>query len=75
MSDHDTILLEDMNHKLDAILEGQQAMAHVPGKLESIDQRLSNVEADTHVIKLAVKAQTQDHRQLKKRVTRLEQAA
>lgn len=64
------VLLEDMNDKLDVILEGQQSLAHVPAKLEEIDTRLSNVEFDVKVIKLAVKHQSKDHNTLVKQVTK-----
>lgn len=64
------ILLEDMNDKLDALLEGQQSLAHVPAKLEEIDTRLSNVESDVKIIKLVVKHQSRDHSALVKQVTK-----
>ncbi|MGC1176588.1 MAG: hypothetical protein WA843_00815 [Candidatus Saccharimonadales bacterium] len=54
MSDYDAILLEDINHKLDAILEGQQAMGGVPRQIEDIDTRLGNVESDVKAIKAVV---------------------
>lgn len=55
MSDYDTVLLEDMNHKLDSLLEGQTAMGHMPRKLDEIDDRLCRVESDVGAIKLVLK--------------------
>jgi hypothetical protein len=55
MSGHDGILLEDMNHKLDAILEGQEAMGGVPCQIKKIDDRLRNVEIDVKAIKAVLK--------------------
>lgn len=68
MSDYDGILLEDMNHKLDALLEGQQAMGGVPRQIEEIDTRLRNVEIDVK----AIKAVVTNH---EKRITTLEKTA
>lgn len=66
---HCGALLEDINHKFDAIMEGQQAMAHLPKKVDQIDDRLQRVESDVTVIKLAVKDQSKDHKDLVKRVS------
>ncbi len=69
MSDYDiAIILEDVNDKFSAILEGQQAMAHLPRQVDEIDARLQRVESDVKVIKLAVKDQTKDHKTLVERV-------
>ncbi len=72
---HCGALLEDINHKFDAIMEGQQAMAHLPQKVDQIDDRLQRVESDVTVIKRAVTYQGKDHGALEKRVTKLEGAA
>jgi hypothetical protein len=61
-------LLEDINHKFDILVEGQASMAHVPRKLDDIDDRLKTVELDVKTIKLAVKDQGKDHKKLKRRV-------
>jgi uncharacterized protein (UPF0335 family) len=58
MSDNDGVLLEDIDHKLQAVLEGQAAMADVPGQISEIDSRLRNVELDVKVIKAVIKDQS-----------------
>ncbi len=68
MSDYDGVLLEDMNHKLDAILDGQQAMGGVPRQIEEIDTRLRGVAIDVK----AIKAVVTNHEQ---RITKLEETA
>ncbi len=75
MGDYDAILLEDINHKFDAILEGQTAMAHVPGQLHEIDTRLKNVESDVKIIKTAATDQSRRLDNHEQRITRLEQSA
>jgi uncharacterized protein YoxC len=55
MSNNDTdILLEDIDDKLKAILEGQAAMAGVPASLQRIEERLTRVEEDGKTTKAAV---------------------
>jgi len=75
MSDYDGVLLEDINHKLDAILESQAAMANVPGTIDDIDERLQNVESDVKVIKAAAMDLSQDHTRLTNRVMKIEKTA
>jgi hypothetical protein len=58
MSDNDGVLLEDIDHKLQAVLEGQASMADVPGQISEIDSRLRNVELDVKVIKAVIKDQS-----------------
>jgi len=53
-NNYTNILLEDIQSKFDAIIEGQVAMAYVPAKLESIDNRLTSIESDVKIIKLSV---------------------
>jgi hypothetical protein len=65
MSDQDWILLEDMNHKLDAILEGQQAMGSVPGDIAQLKDDVIVVKGDVK----AIKAVVTNHEQ---RINRLE---
>ena len=87
MADNDTnVLLEDINHQLKAVLEGQAAMASVPRDISEIKDRLTAVEGDVKAIKAAVtdqskenigihsqqEAQFKDH---ETRITGLEQAA
>ena len=58
MSDNDGVLLEDIDDKLKAILEGVAPLAHVPGQLSEIDSRLRNVESDIKVIKAVIRDQS-----------------
>lgn len=74
--DHYTgALLEDINHKLTAIMEGQAPMAGVPAQLERIDSRLARVEDDVKTIKAAIKDQSTDQRSHAKRLAKLERLA
>lgn len=73
MSDLDNILLEDINHKFDAILEGQAAMAHVPGDVAQLKADMFEVKADVKTIKAVItshSSQLDDHED---RITKLEQ--
>ncbi len=54
MSDYDGILLEDIDHKLDAILEGQAAMASVPGDIAQLKMDMTTVQGDIKIIKAVV---------------------
>ena len=54
-------LLEDIDHKLDLVLEAQAALTGVPQKINDIYQRLTGVEANVQVIKKVV---TEHSRQL-----------
>ena len=77
MSDDDykEFLLEDVRGKLDAILEGQVAMAYVPAKIEAIEDRLTSMESILTVTQLPVI----DHEELLRnhniRIVSLETAA
>jgi len=87
MADNDTnILLEDINHQLKAVLEGQAAMASVPGDISEIKDRLTSVEGDVKAIKAAVTDQSKENigihgqqetvlKDHETRITGLEQAA
>ena len=66
MSNNDRVLLEDIDHKLDAIMEGQQAMAHVPAKISRIEERLDGIESEL----VAIKAVARDHSELLSNHTR-----
>ena len=68
MSDHDDILLEDINHKLDAILEVQQAMWSVPGDIATLKSDMIVVKGDIKVIKAVVTNHD-------KRITKLEKSS
>lgn len=67
MSGQDWILLEDMNRKLDALLERQQAMGSVPGNIAQLKDDMIEVRGDIKVIKAVVS----NH---EKRLTKLEKS-
>lgn len=68
-------LLEDINHKFDALMEGQQAMASVPGDIAQLKSDMFDVKNDI----AAIKAVAKDHEKMiknhDKRLIRLESAA
>lgn len=66
------VILEDIDDKLIAILEGQESLAGVPEHLLQIDNRLAVIESDVHTIKLVLtdhSGQLVDH---ESRITKLE---
>jgi hypothetical protein len=68
------ILLEDINHKLAAILEGQASLAGVPAQLQQIDNRLMSLEGDVKVVKAAITDFSQEQQAHGARLDRLETA-
>ena len=61
MSDYDiAIILEDVNHKFDVIVEGQQAMAHIPAAVAKLQEDMTEVRGDIR----AIKAVAKDHSDL-----------
>lgn len=66
-------LLEDIDHKIDLILEAQAALTGVPQKINEIDARLIRVEGDVKVIKKVVTEHSRELRDHYKRITTLEQ--
>ena len=74
-SDNFGLVLEHIESRLAAILEGQAAMVTVPTRLRIIDDRLANIETDMSAIKAVV---TDHSRQLDNheiRITDIEAAA
>ncbi len=69
-------LLEDINGKLDAILEGQAAMASVPSRLASLETNMATVKFDLKTLKTAVTDEFREvrgeFREVKQRLSRLE---
>ncbi len=53
------VLLEDIDSKLDAVLESQSTMATAL-QLKAVDERLTRVEVDVKVIKRVVTEQSRD---------------
>jgi hypothetical protein len=58
MSDKDGTLLEDIDHKLSAVLEGQAAIAHLPGAVAKLQDDMTEVNADIKTIKAVVTDQS-----------------
>lgn len=81
MSDNDDTghyegaLLEDVNHKFDVILEYLRPLARLPHDVDELKDDMTVVKTDIRTIKHTIKGQSKDHRQLEKRVTKLEQTA
>jgi len=67
-------VLEHLDDQLKAILEGQDALASVPSKLQQIDERLERVETDVKAIKAAVTDQSHQLNSHEIRIKDLEQA-
>jgi hypothetical protein len=74
MSDNDSVLLEDIDYKLAAILEGQTAMAHVPNDLAELKDDIREVKSDIKVIKSVLTGHFGELGTLDARVTKLERA-
>ncbi len=72
MSDNDAVLLEDIDHKLEAILEGQTLLAPMSQKLNKVDERLMRVESDVKIIKKVVTSHSQQIANHETRLTKLE---
>jgi cell division protein FtsL len=64
-----------MNHKLDALLEGQQSMASVPGDIAELKTDVQDVRARLTNVEFAITDLSQQDRQLDKRVGKLEKTA
>ena len=67
MGDNDTVLLKNISHKLDVLLEAQSIMA-TSMQVKAIDKRLIGVEADVKVIKKVV---TDESRVTRRHTSRL----
>ena len=70
---HFSVLMEDQNAKLDAVLESQKDQA-TRADINRLEQRLETLESDVQTIKAAVTATNRDVAGLDHRVTRLESA-
>ena len=57
---HQGVLLEDMNHKFDVILEYLKPLSGLPAKVDRIDERLERVESDVKVVKVVLKDHSKD---------------
>jgi uncharacterized protein YoxC len=74
MSSEDRILLEDMNHKFTAILEGIAALAGVPAMLIEINERLTRLEDSAKTMRAAITDQSKQLNNHETRITKLEQS-
>jgi archaellum component FlaC len=61
---HFSVLMEDQNAKLDAILEGQKDQA-TRADIHRLEQRLDGLENEMHAVKAAVKDVSHDLEQHK----------
>lgn len=71
---HFSMLMEDQNAKLDAVLEAVGDMQKKVAVLPRIEQHLEVLEQDMKVVKAAVTATNRDLADVDHRVTRLEAA-
>ncbi len=62
-------LLEEIRDDVKTVLEGQASLAHVPVAITRLQDDMTTVKADIKTIKLAVKDQCKDHKDLVKRVS------
>ncbi len=68
------VLLEEINERLKAILEGQDAMVSVPADIAKLKTDMEEVKDDVRVIKSVVTAQSSDLDDHEVRIKRLEKA-
>lgn len=70
---HFSVLMEDQNSKLDAVLESVNSL---PTRTEfnRLEQKVDKLAVDMEVVKATVRATNQDAAALDQRVTRLEAA-
>jgi len=71
---HFSVLMEDQNAKLDAVLEYVGEVPRMAARLEKIERQVDKLSDDMEVVKAAVKATNRDVAALDHRVTRLESA-
>jgi septal ring factor EnvC (AmiA/AmiB activator) len=65
-------LLEEMNDRLKALLEGQQALAMVPSNIARLQTDMTEVKGDIRIIKATLKIHSTDINGHEKRITHLE---
>ncbi len=68
-------VLEHLEDQLKAILEGQAALASVPGAIDELKQDMDEVKTNTKAIKTAVTDQTHQLNNHETRIADLEKAA
>ncbi|HLC91526.1 MAG TPA: hypothetical protein VJC09_00580 [Candidatus Saccharimonadales bacterium] len=69
------VVLEEINDKLERILEATDTLKDVPADIRDIKERLVTVESDVKTIKAVVTDQSQNLKTHEIRITHLEQAA
>lgn len=73
-SNHFSMLMEDQNAKLDAVLEYVGEVPKMAARLEKIERQVDKLSDDMEVVKAAVTATNRDVAALDHRMTRLESA-
>lgn len=68
------LLLEDIDTKLAVILEGQQAMAGIPRRIDAIEEELVEMRNEMSAIRFAITDQGRELRTVNMRLSRLETA-
>ena len=69
---HFSVLMEQQNAKLDAVLEYVSEVPKMAARLEKVEQQVDKLSSDMEVVKAAVKAPNRDLVALDQRVIRLE---
>lgn len=72
---YQAVLLEDINHKFDAIMEGQAAMASVPGDIAQLKSDMIEVKTDIKTMKAVLTGHSSQLNDHETRITTLEQQA
>lgn len=69
------VILEEINDKLERILEATDTLKDVPSDIRDIKERLITVESNVKTVKAVVTDQNSDLKNHEIRITQLEQAA
>lgn len=72
---HYGVLLEDINHKFDAILEGQQSLIPISRDVAQLKTDMREVKTRLTTIEFAVTDLSKQHCKIENRVTKLERTA
>lgn len=73
--DHVAILLEDIDSKIEAVLEAMPSSAEISQRFGALDERLEQIESNVKAIKAAVTDQSAELRDHQHRISDLERAA
>ena len=69
------VLLEDINHKLDAVLQGIAPLASVPARLSDLENSMGDVKTELKLIRTTLKIHSSQIDKHEVRVTNLEAAS